>query len=220
MRFRSRYLSELSSDKCAGSKREEGKITFNKDKKPEVNNPRIWAYLVYECPKCEEKVLCDLSIITNTNPLKKFLVGKRLAQVAVDINEYLKYKNSECEYLDVQLLFDWDSQEGIKISNLLLKELKAFKTSSIFAEDLGKKYIQAVLDEFIKAVHEIIKTNGTAKIFEAVQDDVLNKIRIDDVANFIIEYNNSRIWQAALPNKSKAIEYAFNSAFSYFRRLK
>ncbi len=216
------YFIENASIKCADSKWEKDeRITFYQVKKPETSNPRIWTYLVEQCPKCEEKVFCDLSINTNVTPLKKFLTGKKLTQVAVDINEYLKYKNSECEYLDAQLLFDWDSQEGINISNILLKELKALKTLSIFPEDSGEKYIQAVLEEFIKAAQEILKTNGTAKIFEAVQDDVLNKIRIDDVANFIMEYNDSQIWEAALQSKPKAVEYAFNTALrSYLSRFK
>ncbi|OUL34902.1 hypothetical protein [Nostoc sp. 106C] len=198
----------------------DGTITFYQAKKDEACEPGIWTYLVYECLEGKEIIFRDAFSNKNTNSLQLLLAGFRLPQVAVNIDEYLKYKDNECEYLDIQLPDDWNNQLGREIADLLLEEVKAFKTSSVFAEDVGKKYMQATLDGFIQVAREILVKNGTAKDFESAQYDVLNKIQIDDIANLIIAYNDYRIWQAALPSKSKAVEFAFNTALSLICRLK
>ena len=197
----------------------EGTITFYQAKKDETGVSGIWTYLVFECLEGEEKILRDCLIDPNTSPLQQLLSGKKLTQVAVDINEYLKYKDNECEYLDIQLPYDWKNQVGSEIAYLLLEEIKAFKSSSVFTEDVGKEYIKATLDGYIQAAEEILAKNGTTKDFESAQYDVLNRIHINDIANLIIAYNDYRIWQAALPSKSKAVEFAFNTALSMICRI-
>ncbi len=176
--------------------------------------------MVYECLQNEEKIFRDASIHTTISPLQKLLAGQKLPQVTFNINEYLKYKNNECEYLDIQLPDDWNNPVGREIAHLLVEEIKAFQASSVFTEDVGKEYMQATLNGFIQAAQEILIKSGTAQDFEYAQYDVLNKIQINDIANLIIEYNDYRIWQAALPSKSKAVEFAFNTALSLICRLK
>jgi hypothetical protein len=197
----------------------DGTITFYQAKKDETSESGIWTYLVYQCPQGKEQIFLDKSINTNTNDLEKLLAGNKLPQVAVDIYEYLKYKTDESEYLDMQLPDGWNHVVGKGIADLLLEETKAFKTSDVFQEDIGKKYIQASLNGFIQAAQDILAKGGTARDFEYAQYDVLNKIQIDEMANLIIEYNDYRIWQAALPSKSKAVEFAFNTALSLICRI-
>ncbi len=199
---------------------EDGTITFYQSVSTDGASSGIWTYLVYECPEGEEKVYQDSSIDSSTNALKELFAGQRLVQVAVDIHEYLQYKSYETEYLDVHLPDDWNSLEGRKIANLLLDEFKAFKSSSLFAEDVGKQYAKVVLEEFIQVGRQVLEKGGTFKDFELAQYDVLQKIRIDDIANLIIEYNDYRLWQALLPSKSKAVEYAFNAALNLICRMK
>jgi hypothetical protein len=198
----------------------DGTITFYQAKKDETCESGIWTYLVYECLQDAEQIFRDAFINTTTSHLQKLLAGQKLPQITLNINEYLKYKNNECEYLDIQLPDDWNNQVGREIAHLLLEEIKAFKASSVFTEDAGKEYIQATLDGFIQAAQEILAKSGTAEDFEYAQNDVLNKIKMDDIANLIIEYNDYRIWQAALPSKSKAVEFAFNSALSLICRIR
>lgn len=198
----------------------DGTITFYQANQDNNSQAGIWTYLVYECLESEEKVFSDAVINTNISPLLALLAGQKLPQVTVNICEYLNYKNYECEYLDVQLPSELNNQTGREIAHLLLEEMKAFKTSAIFTEDVGKKYQKAVLEGFIQAAREILAKNGTAKDFETAQYDVLNKIPIDDVANLIIAYNDYRIWQAALPSKSKAVEFAFKTALNLICQIK
>ncbi|BAY25497.1 hypothetical protein NIES2100_53030 [Calothrix sp. NIES-2100] len=197
----------------------DGTITFYQGKKDETGESGIWTYLVFECQAGEEKIFSDLLIDTNTSPLQQLLAGQKLTQVAVDIHEYLKYKDNESEYMDIQLPCNWNNQLGNEIAYLLLEEIKAFKSSSVFTEDVGKEYIRATLDGFLQAAQEILAKNGTTKDFESAQYDVLNKIQINDIANLIIAYNDYRIWQAALPSKSKAVEFAFNTALNMICRI-
>ncbi|BAY11865.1 hypothetical protein [Calothrix sp. NIES-2098] len=197
----------------------DGTITFYQAKQDETCESGIWTYLVYECREGDEKIFRDPLINTNTNPLQQLLAGYQLPKVAVDIHEYLKYKDNGCEYLDIHLPYDWNHQVGREIANLLVEEVKGFKTSTVFAEDVGQEYIQATLDGFIQAARDIFVKNGTLQDFESAQYDVLNKVQIDDIANLIIAYNDYRIWQAALPSKSKAVEFAFNAALSFICRL-
>lgn len=197
----------------------EGTITFYQSKTDETGAAGIWTYLVFECLEGEEKIFSDLLIDTNTSLLQQLLSGQKLTQVAVNIHEYLKYKDNECEYLDIQLPYDWHNPVGREIADLLLEEIQAFKSSSVFTEDVGKEYIQATLDGFIQAAQEILAKNGTTKDFESAQYEVLNKIPIHDMANLIIAYNDYRIWQAALPSKSKAVEFAFNTALTMICRI-
>ncbi len=200
---------------------EDGTITFYEAENSEVcDSVGIWTYLVYECPEGEEKVFLDPSIDTNVNSLKQLFAGYKIVQVTVDIRDYLKYQYIQDEYLDVQLPCDWNTSVGRKIANLLLEEFKAFKSSTIFTERAGQEYRKTVLDGFIKAAQEVLENGGTVRDFESAQYDVLRKIRIDDMANLILEYNDYRIWQAALPSKSKAVEYAFSTALRLICRIK
>ncbi|WP_017652681.1 hypothetical protein [Fortiea contorta] len=199
---------------------QDGTITFFQAKKFEDSHPGIWTYLVYDCPAGEEQVFGDLLIDTSLNPLKQLLAGQKLAQVAVDINEYLQYQTHKYEYLDIQLPYGWNNPVGREIANLLVDELQAFKSSLIFKEAAGKEYMQAVMDGFIQAAQETLTFNSTVKDFEAAQYDLLDTIQIYDMANLIIAYNDYRLWQAALPSKSKAVEYAFNTALSLICRLR
>jgi len=214
-------FSTLENAKSAYFKCEEdATITFYQAGIKNEANPGIWTYLVYECPESQEKVFRDSSIGTSTNLLKELLAGKKLVRLTENIHDYLNCKYNQCEYFDVQLPSNWNTLEGRKIADLLLAEFNALKASSVFAENVGKKYMQTVLDSFIKAAQKILEIGGTAKSFEAEQYKILNKIRIDEIVNIIIDYNDYRIWQEALPSKSKAVEYAFNTALTFIYRIK
>lgn len=197
---------------------EDGTITFYQADNIDVNNSGIWTYLVYECPEGEEYVFRDSSIDISTKPLEELFCGRKLVQVAVDINEYLECQCNQDEYLDVLLPLNWHYSEGREIANLLLEEFKAFKSSSVFAEGVGKEYMQVVLDGFIQAAREVMDNGGSLKDFESAQYDLLHKVKIDELANFILEYNDYRIWLSALPSKSKAVEHAFNTALNLICR--
>ncbi|ARV62227.1 hypothetical protein BZZ01_29600 [Nostocales cyanobacterium HT-58-2] len=200
---------------------EDGTITFYQAESIDIDHlGGIWTYLIYECPEGEEKVFPDSSIDTSANPLKQLFAGYKIVQTSVDIKDYLKYQYIQDEYLDVQLPSDWNTSEGRKIANLLLEEFQAFKSSDVFAERAGKEYMRAVLNGFIQVAQEVLENSGNFKDFESAQYDVLSKIRIDDMANLILEYNDYRIWQTALPSKSKAVEYAFSTALRLICRIK
>ncbi|WP_017314471.1 hypothetical protein [Mastigocladopsis repens] len=200
---------------------EDGTMTFYQAQSIDVDHSAgIWTYLVYECPVGEEKVFPDSSIDTSANSLQPLFAGYKIVQVAVDIKEYIECQYIQDEYLDVQLPSGWNTQEGRKIANLLLEEFRAFKSSTIFAERAGKEYMRSVFNGFIKAAQEVLENGRTLKDFESAQYDVLRKIRIHDMANLILEYNDYRIWQAALPTKSKAVEYAFSTALKLICRIK
>lgn len=199
---------------------EDGTITFYQAQKTDTGNPGIWTYIVYECPEGEETVFYDGLIETNSSPLKELLAGRKLLQKTGNIYEYLKCKDNESEYLDVQIPDNWNSQEGRAIAHLILEEFTALKSSFVFAEAVGKHYMQTVLEQFITAAQKILEINGTAAEFEALQYEILTKIPTHDIANIIIARNDYRIWQAALPTKSKAVEYAFNAALSLICRIK
>jgi len=199
---------------------EDGTVTFYVAQTLDTDNSGIWTYLVYDCPYGQEKIFSDSSINTNINILEQLFSRQKLIQVAVDIHQYLQYQYNPDEYLDVHLPQDWNDPKRREIAHLLVEEIKAFKALSIFTEDVGKEYIKAVLDGFIQAAQEIIKNGGTLKDFESAQYDVLNRVKIDDVAHLILDYNDYRIWQAALPSKSKAVEYAFNTALKLICRMR
>ncbi|MEA5593769.1 hypothetical protein [Rivularia sp. UHCC 0363] len=198
---------------------EDGTITFYQSVSTETASPGIWTYMMYECPEGGEGVFTDSSFNTSIQPLKELFAGKKLEKSAVDIYEYLQYRYSDNDYLDIEIPSGWNKIVGIKIADVLLEEYKAFKSTSIFAEGVGKRYAQIILDEFIKAGEEIIQNGKRLEDFESDQYDILNKIYIDDMAKSIVEYNDYRIWQAALPTKSKAVEYAFNTALSLISRI-
>lgn len=200
---------------------EDGTMTFYQAGSSDVGDSGgIWTYLVYECPEGEEKVFPDSSIDTSANSLKQLFAGYKIVQVAVDIKEYLKYQYVEDEYLDVQLPYGWNTLEGKKIANLLLEEFQALKSSPVFAERAGREYMKAVLNGFIKAGQEVLENGGFLRDFESTQYDVLKKTKIHEMANLILEYNDYRIWKAALPSKSKAVEYAFSTALKLICRIK
>lgn len=197
----------------------DGTITFYQAQTGQTCESGIWTYLVFECQEGEEKIYQDTLIDTNTSYLQQLLAGEKLTQITFDINEFLKYKDNESEYLDIQLPDNWNNRLGKDIASLLLEEVKAFKLSSLFTENIGKEYRQASLDGFIEAAEAILAKKGTLKDFESAQYEVLNKIQTYDIANLIIAYNDYRIWQAALPSKSKAVEFAFNTALSLICRI-
>jgi hypothetical protein len=80
--------------------------------------------------------------------------------------------------------------------------------------------MKAVLNGFIKAGQEVLENGGFLRDFESTQYDVLKKTKIHEIANLILEYNDYRIWKAALPSKSKAVEYAFSTALKLICRIK
>ncbi|BAZ15937.1 hypothetical protein NIES4071_78100 [Calothrix sp. NIES-4071] len=193
---------------------EDGTVTFYQADKAEVDHPGIWTYMLYECPEGQEKVFRDSNIDTSLKPLYRLLAGDKLVQETVDINQYLQYRYQEGEYLDVQLPPEWNNQEGRKIANLLFREYQVFKKSAIFAETAGENYMQTVMKKFIQAATSILEAGGNSIEFEYIQHEILKQVKIDDIANLILDLNDYRIWQALLPSESKAVEYAFNTALS------
>lgn len=198
---------------------EEGTITFYQAVSTDTASPGIWTYMMYDCPEGEEGVFTDSSFNTSIQPLKELFAGKKLDKSAVDIYEYLQYKYSDSDYLDIEIPNSWNKLVGHKIADVIFEEYKALKSISVFAEGAGKRYTQIILDEFIKAGEEIIESGGKLEDFESAQCDILNKIIINDMAKLIVEYNDYRIWQTALPTKSKAVEHAFNTALSLISRI-
>lgn len=214
---RSMYLVDIHS--AYYEHEADGTITFYQAQNIEKNHPGIWTYLVYECPVGEEKVFRDPSISTNIKPIQNLLTWQKLPQLTFNIHEYLQYKINESEYLDIQLPDDWNHPLGRAIANILIEEIQAFKSLPIFAEGVGRVYMEAVLDGFIQAAQQVIEINDKVEVFESAQYDVLKKSQINDVANLIVDYNDYRLWQAALPSRSKAVEYAFNTALSLIYRI-
>lgn len=198
---------------------EDGTITFYQARSNDAGSAGIWTYMVYDCPEREEIVLTDSSFNTSIQPLKELFAGKKIEKSAVDIYEYLQYKYSDNDYLDIEIPNSWNRLVGHKIADVLAEEYKAFKSTSVFAEGAGKQYARIILDEFIQAGENVIVNGGKLEDFESAQYDILNKINIDDMAKLIVEYNDYRIWQAALPTKSKAVEYAFQTALSMISRI-
>lgn len=199
---------------------EDGTITFYQANRPDVDNPGIWTYLVYECPEGQEKIFRDSDVNTSITPLYELLAGQKLIQETVDIREYLQYEYKEGNYLDVQLPSNWNNVEGRLISGLLLEEFRALQSSSIFAEAAGKEYAQVVLEQFIQVGSQIIETGGTVSDFESAQYDILKQVNTNQMANVILECNDYRIWQALLPSQSKAVEYAFDIALNLIAQVK
>ncbi len=219
--FKDIHLCKLEDAESAYFEDEENEtITFYQAASTDLAPSGIWTYLTYKCSKGKEQVFNDSSINTSVKPLKTLLAGQKLIQVTIDINEYLRYKFYQDEYLEIRLPLDWNTLEGREITHLLLEEINAFKASSIFSEDVGKEYMKTVIDKFIQIARKILKIGGTRKDFELAQYEVLNKININDMVNLIIEYNDYRLWQAALPSKSKAVGHAFNSALSLICQMK
>ena len=198
---------------------EDGTITFYQALSTDTASPGIWTYMVYDCPEGEEVVLTDSSFNTSIQPLQELFAGQKIEKSAVDIYEYLQYKYSDNDYLDIEIPNSWNRLVGNKIADVLLEEYKGFKSTSVFAEGAGKRYAQRILDEFIKAGEEIIENGGKLEDFESAQYNILNKVSTDEMAQLIVEYNDYRVWQAALPTKSKAVEYAFNAALSLISRI-
>ncbi len=198
---------------------EDGTITFYQAISTDTASPGIWTYMVYECPEGKEGVFTDSSFNTSIQTLKELFAGKKLEASATDIYEYLEYRYSDSDCLDIEIPNSWNKLVGHQIADVLLEEYKAFKSTSVFAEGMGKRYAHTILDEFIQAGKRVIENSGKLEDFESAQYDILNKNSIDDMAKLIIEYNDYRIWQSALPTKSKAVEYAFNTALSLISRI-
>ncbi len=199
---------------------EDGTITFYQANRPDVDNPGIWTYLVYECPEGQEKIFREPAVNTSITPLYELLAGEKLLQETVDIEQYLQYQHQESDYLNVELPSNWNNIEGKLIASLLLEEFRALQSSSIFTEAAGKEYAQVVLQQFIRVGAQILETGGTVYDFESAQYDILNQVSIDGMANLILECNDYRIWQALLPSQSKAVEFAFNSALNLIAQVK
>ena len=198
---------------------EDGTITFYQAVSSDTASAGIWTYMVYDCPEGAENVFTDSEFNTSIQTLKKLFAGKKIEASASDIYEYLQYKYSDSDCLDIELPLSWNKLVGQKIGDVLFEEYKAFKSTSVFAEGAGKRYAQIILDEFIRSGEEIIENGGNIEDFESAQYNILNKNSIDEMAKLIIEYNDYRIWQSALPTKSKAVEYAFNTALSMISRI-
>ncbi|WP_414624029.1 hypothetical protein [Calothrix sp. CCY 0018] len=198
---------------------EDGTLTFYQAVSTDTASAGIWTYMVYNCPEGAENVFTDSEFNTSIQTLKELFAGKKIETSASDIYEYLQYRYSDSDCLDIELTYSWNKLVGCKIADVLFEEYKAFKSTSVFAEGAGKRYAQTILNEFIKAGEEIIENGGNIEDFESAQYDILNKNSIDEMAKLIIEYNDYRIWQSALPTKSKAVEYAFNTALSLISRI-
>ena len=175
--------------------------------------------MAYDCPEGAENVFTDSDFNTSIQTLKELFAGKKIEISALDIYEYLQYRYSDSDCLDIELPLSWNKLVGNKIADILFEEYKAFKSTSVFVEGAGKHYAQTILDEFIRAGEEIIKNGGNIEDFESAQFDILNRNSIDEMAKLIIDYNDYRIWQSALPTKSKAVEYAFNKALNLISRI-
>jgi hypothetical protein len=199
---------------------EDGTITFYQANRPDVDNPGIWTYLVYECPEGQEKIFREPAVNTSITPLYELLAGEKLVQETVDIEQYLQYHYQESDYLDIKLPNNWNNVEGRVIAGLLLQEFRALKSSSIFTEAVGLEYAKVVLKQFVQAGTQILEVGGTVDDFESAQYDILNQVNIDGMANLIMDCNDYRIWQALLPSQSKAVEYAFNSALNLISQVK
>ena len=198
---------------------EDGTITFYQAVSSDTASTGIWTYMVYDCPEGAENVFTDSEFNTSIQTLKELFAGKKIEASASDIYEYLQYRYSDSDCLDIELPLSWNKLVGQKIGDVLFEEYKAFKSTSVFALGAGKRYAQIILNEFIKAGEEIIENGGNIEDFESAQYNILNKNSIDEMAKLIIEYNDYRIWQSALPTKSKAVEYAFNTALSLISRI-
>ncbi len=198
---------------------EDGTITFYQAVSTDTASAGIWTYMSYDCPEGAENVFTDSDFNTSIQTLKELFAGKKIEVSALDIYEYLQYRYSDSDCLDIELPYSWNKLVGHKITDILFEEYKAFKSTSVFVEGAGKDYAQTILDEFIRAGEEIIKNGGNIEDFESAQYDILNRTSIDEMAKLIIDYNDYRIWQAALPTKSKAVEYAFNTALSLISRI-
>lgn len=198
---------------------EDSTISFYEQKSAKDNISGIWTYLVYECLEGEEKVFRDSSIDTSIESLKRLLSGQKLIQKTLDINEYFKYQDYSHKYLDIRLPVCWETLEGERIAYLILEELKALKASSIFEDGVGAKFKKIVINEFIQAANKIFQRGGTAQDFEAIQLKILQQIQVNDIAKLILESNDYRIWLTALPSRSKAVEYVFNTALKLICQL-
>ena len=198
---------------------EEGTESFYQAGNSNSDNAGIWTYLVYNCPEGQEEVFRDSNIDTSTTSLDKLLAGQNLLIVPTDLKEYIQYQLVDNEYLDIQLPFAWYTEQKREIAHLLRDEVKALKESSIFTKGVGKEYTKAVIDVFVQAAEEILEKGGSLEEFEMAQYDILTQVKVEDVANLIVEHNDYRIWHSVLPSKSKAIEHAFNTALIYISQI-
>ena len=198
---------------------EDGTMTFFQAVSTDTASPGVWTYMVYDCPEGEEGVFTDSEFNTSIQTLKELFAGKKIEISASDIYEYLEYRYSNGDCLDIYLPDTWNKLIAHKIADVLFEEYKGFNSTSVFAEGAGKRYAKIILDEFIQAGERIIQNGGNIEDFESAQFNILNQTSIDDMAKLIVEYNDYRIWQAALPSKSKAVEYAFKTALSLISRI-
>ena len=198
---------------------EEGTVSFYQAGHNNSDDSGIWTYLVYDCPEGQEEVFREFHIDTSTTSLDKLLAGQNLLIVPTDLKEYIQYQLTHNEYLDIQLPFAWYTDEKREIAYLLRDEVIALRESSIFTQGAGKEYTRTAIDLFVQAAEEILEKGGSLEEFEMVQHEILKQIKVKDVANVIVEYNDYRIWHSTLPSKSKAIEYAFNTALLYISQI-
>ena len=198
---------------------EEGTVSFYQAVNSNSDYSGIWTYLVYDCPEGQEEVFRDNYIDTSTTSLDKLLAGQNLLIVPTDLKEYIQYQLTDNEYLDIQLPFAWYTEEKREIAYLMRDEVKALKKSNIFTHGVGKEYTRAIIDVFIQAAEEILEKGGSIEDFEVAQYDLLKQVKVEDVANVIVEHNDYRLWHSLLPSKSKAIEHAFNAALIYISQI-
>ena len=198
---------------------EDGTITLYHVGESASESNGIWTYLTYDCPEGEENIVSDSLADTSTDSLNRLLSGEKIVVIASSLNEYVQYRLNNNEYLNVELPCAWYTSPRRKITVAFTEEITALTNCEIFtSHQVGKDYIEAVLAEFIIAANKIIEREGNLADFELLQYLALSKIDIEPVANLIIKQNDYRIWQSAMPSKSKAVERAFNTALEYISR--
>ncbi|BAZ04206.1 hypothetical protein [Calothrix sp. NIES-3974] len=199
---------------------EDGTVTFYLAQDSEVDKPGIWTYLAYECPEGQEKIERDNLIDTRVTPLLNLLAGEKILQPTTCIEEFLAYAYSQGDYLEVELPYHWDTYEGRRIAEQLLIEFTALRKSIVFASGAGKKYAKDIISRFIELAVDVLENDDSFWDFDAAQYNVLQQIDSTPIARQIMEFNDYLIWQDALPTKSKAVDYAFQSALNMITHVK
>ncbi|MEM7554220.1 MAG: hypothetical protein AAF378_08970 [Cyanobacteria bacterium P01_A01_bin.84] len=198
---------------------EDGTVTFYKAGECTSEADGIWTYVTYDCPEGREEIFPDSSAYTNTDALNRLLSGEKIVVISSDLNEYVQYQLNNNEYLNVELPLIWYTQSRREIAIKFVEEIEALAKCHVFTSyKVGREYAEAVLAEFILAATEVAEMGGSLADFESAQYIALSKINIEPVANLIMEQNDYRIWQSAMPSKSKAVEYAFNTALEYISK--
>lgn len=199
---------------------EDGTATFYLAQHPEAEKPGIWTYLVYECPEGQEKIERAPEANTNIRPLHDLLAGEKILQPTASIEEYLAYMYAEGDYLEVELPYHWDTYEGRRMAEQLLEEYVALRKSIVFASGAGKKYAKLAIAKFIELAVDTLEKGGCFWDFDTALYSKITQVDVTPVSRQIMEFNDYLIWQDALPSKSKAVEYAFQSALNLITQIR